>query len=468
LKALGLPVETLELMMGLEGGTKTPAFRPTLQTLHHLPRMILFALDKYQYANKLEKIIPAAQSAFNDFKNQDLVSGDEPAILERIDELFSITQKVAYANIVSPLLMYAYNALLNNRLAKRGIDYRLLDLTVGLDRLFEYDPNHHLSKLHQYFHALDSDTKEVIQTSTFVEFQQISGIESFQQEVVAFIDHFGHLSDSGNDFSSTPWRESPDLVLGMIANYDKTTIEKQLMYPWEELSLSRFDRWKLRSLYWSAREFRFYREAVSFLYTYGYGLFRECFLVLGESLTNRGLIQEPLDIFYLYYDEVIALVKDGHGADNKSETILQRKQEMEASRDVLLPEIIYGDQAPPLEIYGTKLKRLVGVATSPGYYQGKVRIIQSITEFDKVERGDVLVIPYSDVSWTPLFSKVGAVVSESGGILSHSSIVAREHNLPAVVSVRNACQLLKDETGVLIDGYKGEVLISSDGENLKT
>jgi phosphoenolpyruvate synthase/pyruvate phosphate dikinase len=465
LKAIGLPEETLELMMGLKGGSETPSFRPTSRTLRHLPRMIRFALDKYQYANKLEKIIPAKQSAFEDFKKRGLPAGNEQAILERIDELFFVTQKVAYANIVTPLMMYAYNALLRNFLAKRGIDYLLLDLTNGLERLSEYNPNHHLAKLHQKFLSMDSDTKDRIRMSNYMGFQQISGIESFRQKVYAFIDHFGHLSDSGNDFSKTPWRESPDLVLRMITNYDKSTGKKQEMYAWEELSLSRFDRWKLNILYQRARQFRFYREAVSFLYTYGYGLFREYFLSLGESFAKRGLIQESFDIFYLYYDEITALVKDGQGVENQSKVVLQRKQEMEANREVFLPEIIYGDQPPPLEISSTELKRLVGIATSPGYYQGPVRVIRSLAEYEQVQQGDVLVIPHSDVSWTPLFSKVGAVVAESGGILSHSSIVAREHNLPAVVSVSNACQLLSTGTVVLINGYTGEVIISNDEYN---
>jgi len=73
--------------------------------------------------------------------------------------------------------------------------------------------------------------------------------------------------------------------------------------------------------------------------------------------------------------------------------------------------------------------------------------------------GAVVVIPYSDVSWTPLIAKAGAVVAESGGTLSHSSIVAREYNLPAVVSVTNACRLLKDDMEVTVDGFRGEITV---------
>jgi len=59
-----------------------------------------------------------------------------------------------------------------------------------------------------------------------------------------------------------------------------------------------------------------------------------------------------------------------------------------------------------------------------------------------------------------LFSKAGAVVAESGGMLSHSSIIAREYGIPAVVSVNGALQL-KDDLTISIDGYKGEVYLSN-------
>jgi len=75
-----------------------------------------------------------------------------------------------------------------------------------------------------------------------------------------------------------------------------------------------------------------------------------------------------------------------------------------------------------------------------------------------MHQGDVLVIPYSDIGWSTLFAQAGAVVAESGGILSHSSIVAREYNIPAVVSVPGACSLA-DGALVTVDGYKGEVIV---------
>ena len=105
-----------------------------------------------------------------------------------------------------------------------------------------------------------------------------------------------------------------------------------------------------------------------------------------------------------------------------------------------------------------RLDSLDGTPTSRGRYSGPVRVVQGIQDFPKVQQGDVLVIPYADVGWTPLFARAGAVIAESGGMLSHSSIVAREYHIPAVVSVAHACQLA-DDTIVSVDGYQGVITV---------
>ena len=101
---------------------------------------------------------------------------------------------------------------------------------------------------------------------------------------------------------------------------------------------------------------------------------------------------------------------------------------------------------------------MTGVTTSRGYSYGPVRVVLGLDDFNKVQPGDVLVIPFSDVSWSVLFSRAKAIIAESGGMLSHSSILAREYQIPAVVSVSGAMQLI-DEMLVTVDGYRGEVIL---------
>jgi len=138
-------------------------------------------------------------------------------------------------------------------------------------------------------------------------------------------------------------------------------------------------------------------------------------------------------------------------------SIAERKAEMAKYADVMLPEVIIGEEAPPLQ-QERVLRRLKGVAASKGYYQGRVTTVSGVQDFQKIQDGDVLVIPYSDVGWTPLFVHAGAVISGAGGMLSHAAIVAREYRMPAVVSLRGISNLA-DGTMVAVDGFKGEVLI---------
>jgi phosphohistidine swiveling domain-containing protein len=101
------------------------------------------------------------------------------------------------------------------------------------------------------------------------------------------------------------------------------------------------------------------------------------------------------------------------------------------------------------------------VATSSGRHTGRAVKIASISQSPDLQDGDVIVVPYSDVAWTPLFSRAGAIVAESGGFLSHTSIVAREYGIPAVVSVSSAMHAIPQGALVEVDGFTGIVAVLS-------
>jgi pyruvate,water dikinase len=402
--------------------------------------------------------LPAARKRYQAFRVERLDQLNEEELIAQIDRLYALTQETAYYNIVTPLLMQLYNRLLQRQLSSAGVDFSTLDVTRGLDELQEFDPNTHLARLHQAYCALDNDRRRAIDTSSYAEFRRLQGIDAFQRDVERFIEQFGHLSDSGNDFSSVPWQDNPDLILKMITNYSAFEGRAAHKVAFEELALPPLRRPLIGAIYRKAREFRLYREAISFLYTFGYGLFRVHFLALGDHLVRRRLLESREDIFFLSIAEVREIVVQRATTGDYASRVAHRKREIETYRDVTPPSIIYGDQPLPLDTHtGDKLK---GTPASGGYYQGCVRVIQGLRDFDKLQEGDVLVIPYSDVGWTPLFAKAGAVIAESGGILSHSSIVAREYGIPAVVSVPGACQL-EDNVMVTVDGYNGEVTVQA-------
>jgi pyruvate,water dikinase len=165
---------------------------------------------------------------------------------------------------------------------------------------------------------------------------------------------------------------------------------------------------------------------------------------------------EREDIFYLYFDEIREIVQEGAMYQTYADRITQRKTEIKEFENITLPDTIYGDDHPPVQT-GTDM-RMKGIPTSKGFFKGRVRVIRGVNDFERLRDGDVLVIPYSDVGWTPLFTKAGAIIAEAGGFLSHSSIIAREYEIPAVVSVQGACQL-RDGTLVTVDGYQGEITL---------
>ena len=201
------------------------------------------------------------------------------------------------------------------------------------------------------------------------------------------------------------------------------------------------------------------REAVSFSYTFGFALFRGTFLELGRRLVAAGTLDAADDVFMLTLAEVRAAVA-GTPPSPPREIAATRSREMAEAEDLELPEIIVGDQLVPRRRGATAASTLRGVPSSRGTYRGIVRVIRSLADADRLQPGDVLVVPFSDVAWTPLFARAGAVIAEAGGMLSHSSIVAREHGIPCVVSVPGACSL-PDGATVHVDGFAGTVTLEN-------
>jgi pyruvate,water dikinase len=91
--------------------------------------------------------------------------------------------------------------------------------------------------------------------------------------------------------------------------------------------------------------------------------------------------------------------------------------------------------------------------------QGTARVLRDLSQADRLQPGDVLVCETTSAPWTPLFAIAGAVVTDSGGILSHSAICAREYGIPCVVGTQTATQRIPDGALLTIDGVKGTVYI---------
>ena len=109
--------------------------------------------------------------------------------------------------------------------------------------------------------------------------------------------------------------------------------------------------------------------------------------------------------------------------------------------------------------YGTGGSALNGAGASPGTAEGIARVVAGPADFSRVQAGDVLVATTTTPAWTPLFPALAALVTETGGILSHAAVVAREYRLPAVVGATGATAAIRDGRRVRVDGSSGVVTL---------
>jgi pyruvate,water dikinase len=100
-----------------------------------------------------------------------------------------------------------------------------------------------------------------------------------------------------------------------------------------------------------------------------------------------------------------------------------------------------------------------GIAVSPGSYTGTARVIHSPEEFALLQPGDVLVTVSTTESFNAVLPLIGALVTDSGGLLSHAAIVSREFGIPGVVGTRDATTLIPDGALVRVAGDSGEVQV---------
>ncbi|MFO7669211.1 MAG: PEP/pyruvate-binding domain-containing protein [Bacteroidales bacterium] len=453
-RRMGLPKDSLESLMGRKNPSGKSSFKPGLKTMRYLPSIIAFLLSNLSLKRKFEKDFAKITVRTNLLKQKmDRLTPAEYQSSFR--EIYSLASLAADYNIIVPLAFQISNRILQKNLMKRGIAYENLDFVKDFPGLSDYDPSEDLSNLQHQWASLQADTREEIRDFKTLMASKDPLLRGVIEQFERLLAQFGHFSESGNDFSSTPWQEDPDFLFRLInrqAKGEKDSMERSGTLTSESRGIPK------RS-YRRAGRFRLYREMISSEYTRCYGLFRELFLMTGHFFEEKTWLEDSKDVFYLTLDQHNRLM-EGVG-EEEAKTIKKEvdtvKKEMDEYREMVLPSIIYGDTPPPVPKQIAEL--LEGIPTSPGIFSGELVVVRGYEDFQKKVEGKILVIPYSDVGWTPLLVQAGAIVSEAGGILSHASIIARELSIPAISSVDHACNL-KDGTKAIIDGTNGKLFIN--------
>lgn len=185
-------------------------------------------------------------------------------------------------------------------------------------------------------------------------------------------------------------------------------------------------------------------------------LFRRAVLDLGRALAPRGLLGAEDDLFFAPRAAVERAVAEGEAGFAPGGELRRRAAEGRAAYLAAKerpPRWVLADDAPAQPATGG----LRGIPGSPGVAEGPVFRVRSVEDFPRFPRGAVLVARTTNPAWTPLFHAASAVVTESGGPLSHGAVTARELGLPAVMAVKG-CMELPDGARVRVDGGKGEVV----------
>ncbi|MEJ2359519.1 MAG: PEP-utilizing enzyme, partial [Deinococcales bacterium] len=199
---------------------------------------------------------------------------------------------------------------------------------------------------------------------------------------------------------------------------------------------------------------------------------RQVLLELGRRLEATGALASADDIMMLTLDEALEALNDLPEADLRA-LVEERRAEMAHFGALEEPELVGSmpPGPPPQDPVGRAIGRFFGTppeesaepdvlkghAGSPGTARGVARVVRTLAEAQNLHRGEILVAPMTAPSWTPLFGTVAGVVTDTGGVLSHSAVVAREYGIPAVVGTQRATTLIRDGQLIEIDGRSGTV-----------
>jgi pyruvate,water dikinase len=373
---------------------------------------------------------------------------------------------------ISAIGMMVRKRIMFKFLAKRspGVDPR--DLLAGYIDLKSLEPNEAMMDIARDIRSAEPDVIPTLETAVDVDIRKHLGGTGDGLRILKrfddFMERFGHLSLSGTDFTVPPWKENPDLIwrtigqmaTGAPAARSTTPSEKREKAKARALAnMSWPDRLIFGRLLAGTVKYHNLRERISFCMSEDAYQMRRLYLALGDILAGRRQIGEPEDIFYLMYDELENLLEGATDPLVARERIQERKAALKEDADISVDDIVCGeDPIPQPCAVPPDTHSLIGIAGSAGVARGYARIVTDPYAWrPDLSNDDILVVPFMDVGWTPLFSTAGGIVAETGGQLSHSAIIAREFGLPAVVGVRRATRIIAEGQPLTVDGSRGIV-----------
>jgi phosphohistidine swiveling domain-containing protein len=321
------------------------------------------------------------------------------------------------------------------------------------------------------------------------------------QEFNSFLEVYGNRINAAHlDVLFPTWKEDPNPVIDTIKSYFRRMEDgwdfyraREAVYRERDKAIAAFEQ-KLdqkgladfRRMLAIGQKVYAYQEDHGFYIDQGStAALHEVLMGAGGRLQQVGLLERADDIFFLTFNELVEVLEDlsrdeeiavYHHVALVPPLIDERKASWEEAKSDDAPLTlgnvpktmtdpiaikVFGIIDEVLHPKGEKIvaERLIGFAGSAGVAEGRARVVTDFEDFSTVQAGEILVAPYTGTAWTPLFLKIGGVVTDTGGMLTHAAIAAREYGIPAVVGTWNATNSIRNGDIIRIDGSAGVVEI---------
>ncbi|MFE3460034.1 PEP/pyruvate-binding domain-containing protein [Nocardiopsis aegyptia] len=295
-------------------------------------------------------------------------------------------------------------------------------------------------------------------------------VAAFGDELDAYRREFGRRETATPLLVSPPTlAESPESVVGLVrvlvdqprgedrGSRSERALARLLTHP-----LLRGARARGRMTRWvrAAQQGMAFREDSHFYFTASLPALRRSLLEIGARLEKTGVVNEPFDVFHLRLEEV----QEVTDVEAMPAEQAERLRSLVRSRSAKRAELTGVRMIDPARVFPPKNTGdalVTGTPASSGTATGTARIVLDATDFHRLDSGDVLVCPYTNPSWTPLFQRAVAVVVDTGAVASHAAIVAREYGIPAVMGSGTGTTTISDGERITVDGGTGRVTPAS-------
>ena len=175
-----------------------------------------------------------------------------------------------------------------------------------------------------------------------------------------------------------------------------------------------------------------------------------------QTLIAQRQLSIPGDIFFLQFDEALAL-QQGDLEPDEAQLLVRRRRRRWQHQEQMHPPTAINIDIPINE--PDNPAAITGQSASPGQAEGIVRVLVGIDEHAQLQPGEILVAPFTDPAWTPLFVRAQGVIVQTGSYLSHAGTLARELHIPCIVDVDQATQRLKTGDMIRMNADSGEITL---------